>query len=381
MAIAKVKKPVTNLYGGYKTPGEYVAAINRVEASGGNFQRPAEAIAFKAANPNLFSTGNVPSGEPTYSSPYAENINKTLTAITNRPSFSYDPSKDVGLQSAQTNAMDTVSRAAARRNMLYSESSKAQMGKSALELVPQFEQTAYNRYAGQGQDLYSQLSALSNLEGQEYDRYRDTVGDVRYGEERQLQQQQTAYQQARDSIADEQYKNEFDENVRQFGLSYGLQKLEADRNYEINKGQLSVQRMNASNAGPSTAGERKLQATSDLFDWGSKAYEAQKSAQWKDYTAGKTKDYPSPLYGTVEAFLTNPQIINASMSSGANRLQALDDLIRTYAGQSPDQYFKQGRAAKLKPLYDSLALRYSQQQGEGNALAAIISALAGQGQQ
>ena len=47
---------MANLYGGYKTPAEYTAAIKRVEASGGNFQRPEEAKAFKAANPQYFTT-------------------------------------------------------------------------------------------------------------------------------------------------------------------------------------------------------------------------------------------------------------------------------------------------------------------------------------
>jgi hypothetical protein len=44
---------------------------------------------------------------------------------------------------------------------------------------------------------------------------RDQVADERYSQE-------FAYQQARDQIKDEQYKLQFDEDVRRFGLDYGL---------------------------------------------------------------------------------------------------------------------------------------------------------------
>lgn len=131
--------------------------------------------------------------QPAYTSPFSDKIGSALAAITNRPSFSYDSSKDVGLQSAQTNAMDAVSRSAARRNMLYSDSNKAQMGQSALALVPQFEQVAYGRYADEGNNLYNQLNALSGLENTAYGQYRDTVGDTRYADE-------TGYNRGQDTV-------------------------------------------------------------------------------------------------------------------------------------------------------------------------------------
>lgn len=129
---------------------------------------------------------------PQYDSPYTKDIGQTLAAIQDRPAFKYDPSKDVGLQAAQTNVMDAVSRSAARRGMLYSDSNKAQMGKSALELVPQFEQAAFNRYSGQGNDLYNQLAALQGADNTAYGQFRDTVGDARYID-------QTAYNRGQDA--------------------------------------------------------------------------------------------------------------------------------------------------------------------------------------
>jgi len=146
-----------------------------------------------------------------YESPYTGKIGETLAAIQNRPAFSYDPSKDVGLQTAQGNAIDAVSRAAGRRNMLYSDSNKSQMGKASLALVPQFRQQALGEYQQQGQDLYNQLNPLLQLENTAYGQYRDTVGDTRYADT-------TAYNRGRDVISDTRYTDETGYNRNQDAL-------------------------------------------------------------------------------------------------------------------------------------------------------------------
>jgi len=134
----------------------------------------------------LYSALNQPQA---YTSPYQPQINQLVTSLSNRPSFSYSPESDKPLQYAQDEAIGAVSRAAARRGMLFSESNKSQMGKAALALVPQYEEAAYNRYAQDQNAMYNQLSALSGLENQGYNRYRDTVGDQRYLDESQISTQ------------------------------------------------------------------------------------------------------------------------------------------------------------------------------------------------
>jgi hypothetical protein len=131
-----------------------------------------------------------------YESPYSDKIGQTLAAIQGRKSFRYRPESDKGLQAAQENTMDAVSRAAARRGMLYSDSNKSQMGKSALALVPQFEERAFSRYQQEGQSLQDQINMLLGLENQSYGRYRDTVGDTRY-------EDTLSYSRGRDVIGDE----------------------------------------------------------------------------------------------------------------------------------------------------------------------------------
>lgn len=111
-----------------------------------------------------------------YESPYSKDILDTLSAIQDSK-FTYNPDEDEGLQAAQGQAMDAVSRAAARRGMLYSDSNKSQMGKSAMALIPQFEQQAYNKYSANLNNLYNQLSTLQGLENTAYNRHRDTISD------------------------------------------------------------------------------------------------------------------------------------------------------------------------------------------------------------
>lgn len=162
----------------------------------GDIERDSNVISDINKFTSYFNNAN---NNTSYESPYSRDIAKTLRTIQNNKSFSYDPSEDEGLQAAQESAMDAVSRAAARRGMLYSNSNKSQLGKSALALVPEFRQQAYNEYQAQNQDMYNTLSSLLNLENQAYGQYRDTLSDQRYTDEttynRNLQQQQLQVEQ------------------------------------------------------------------------------------------------------------------------------------------------------------------------------------------
>lgn len=51
-----------------------------------------------------------------------------------------------------------------------------------------------------------------------------------------------AYTEARDKIADDRYKTEFDENQRQFGLNYALEKAVRDNQISVNNAELALSR-------------------------------------------------------------------------------------------------------------------------------------------
>ena len=200
-----------NNYYGFGSPEAYAGAIQAKEYNGQTLSNPADAARFKAENPQYFNEikpydmpeFKAPYGNEItpYNSPYSDDIAQALSAIQNRGAFSYDPSTDKGLATAQDNAMGSVSRAAARRNMVYSDSNKAQMSGAALEQVPVFRSQAFGEYSGENDRLYNMLSQLGALEGTDYGRFRDTVGDKRYANE-------DAYGQYRGLVGDTRYLDE-----------------------------------------------------------------------------------------------------------------------------------------------------------------------------
>ena len=135
-----------------------------------------------------------------YNSPYQPKISDMLTKIQNK-TFEYDPLKDTGLQSAQEQAIGTVTQQAGRRNMLYSDSTKQGMGQAALNLVPQFRQQAQNEFNTRMNNLQNQLMSLQQLDAQNYGRHRDFVMDRRF-------QDGLEYSRSRDMINDARYTEE-----------------------------------------------------------------------------------------------------------------------------------------------------------------------------
>lgn len=156
----------------------------------GTAEQAKKRFGWSAENPKANTAGDItPTGSGNftkpggYQSPYSTDIGNALASISKMGSFSYNPEDDEGLQAAQDEATSNVSRAAARRGMLYSNSNKSQMGKSALALVPQFEQNAFNKYQSNLNNLFNQLSTLSQLDTQAYNKYRDTISDQQAAEQ------------------------------------------------------------------------------------------------------------------------------------------------------------------------------------------------------
>jgi hypothetical protein len=158
-----------------------------------------------------------------YTSPYAQNITDALAKIQNYQNFNYNPTTDQGLQTAQDEAQSATSRAAARRGMLYSDSNKSQMGKSALTLVPQFRNQAYQEYSNDRANAYNQLQALQNLENVAYQKYQGEGTDL-YNQANML-----------GNMANTDYNRyntdrTYNEGVREFNVGQG----NTDRQFQYN---------------------------------------------------------------------------------------------------------------------------------------------------
>lgn len=105
------------------------------------------------------------------------------------------------------------------------------------DVVPELYQLALSRYQMEGDDLKTQYSLLADQYQQEYGQYRDKVGDWqternflsgRYDSERNLDYgmwgdaRDFAYTDYRNGIADEQWRRQYEESVRQFNEQMAL---------------------------------------------------------------------------------------------------------------------------------------------------------------
>ena len=221
-----------------------------------------------------------------YQSQWQQTMNDLIQQYQNRGPFQYDINADAMYQQmldryvgqGQQAMMDTMGQAAALTGGYgnsYAQTAGQQSYQNylqgAYDMMPQFYQMALDRYQNDGDQLLNQYNLLANQEDMAYSRYndqlnrylaeldrlqgvydserdydysrfqndqafdygmytdaqnmqyqldRDATEDARYNQE-------WAYQQERDRIADKQWQKQFDESVRQYNESMAWQKQQA----------------------------------------------------------------------------------------------------------------------------------------------------------
>ena len=183
---------------------------------------------------------------------YGRQMQDALDAIRNRKKFSYDLNsdalyqqyKDKYVQQGKQAMQDTMGQAAALTGgyaSTYGQAVGQQQYDAYLQnlndVVPELYQLALSRYQMEGDDLKTQYSLLADQYQQEYGQYRDKVGDWqternflsgRYDSERNLDYgmwddaRDFAYTDYRNGIADEQWRRQYEESVRQFNEQMAL---------------------------------------------------------------------------------------------------------------------------------------------------------------
>lgn len=183
---------------------------------------------------------------------YGQQMQEALDAIRKRKKFSYDLNgdalyqqyKDKYVQQGKQAMQDTMGQAAALTGgygSTYSQAVGQQQYDAYLQnlndVVPELYQLALSRYQMEGDDLKTQYSLLADQYQQEYGQYRDKVGDWqternflsgRYDSERNLDYgmwgdaRDFAYTDYRNGIADEQWRRQYEESVRQFNEQMAL---------------------------------------------------------------------------------------------------------------------------------------------------------------
>lgn len=180
-----------------------------------------------------------------YEGQYTDQIQSLIDSILNRQDFSYDASSDPLYQQysdmfqrqGQLAMMDTMGQAAALSGGYgnsYAQTAGQQAYQSQLEtmndVLPELQQLALDAYNQEGTDMYNDLSVLQSAEDTAYGQYRDTVSDynqnIDYLTElyntaynNDFAQQQYAYQQAQDAIANSQWQQEYNLAVAQAASS------------------------------------------------------------------------------------------------------------------------------------------------------------------
>ena len=169
-----------------------------------------------------------------YNSEWKPQIDSVRDSILNRKDFSYDVNGDALYQQykdrfvnlGQQAMMDTMGQAA-KLTGGYGNSNAQMVGQQAYQgylqgltdKIPELAQLAYQRYAQQGQDLYQKYGLLNTQEQADYNRWlaeRDFLAN-QYNTERGFD-----YGQHRDSVGDDQWKAQFDEDLRRFNFANQL---------------------------------------------------------------------------------------------------------------------------------------------------------------
>lgn len=191
-----------------------------------------------------------------YSSKWQDQINEIIGNIQNREGFSYDINNDALYQQYKDQytvlgklaMQDTMGQAAAMTGG-YGSSYASSAGNQAYqqylsklnEVVPELYGMARDQYNQEGQELYNQYGLLSDQENQDYGRYMDSYNQWAserdhlqsvYSDERSFDyskfnndrnfaygqysdDKNYAYNEYRNAITDQQWKDDFNESVRQ----------------------------------------------------------------------------------------------------------------------------------------------------------------------
>jgi hypothetical protein len=132
----------------------------------------------------------------------------------------------------------------------------------------------------------------------------------------QQQTEQFAYQKARDSISDKQWQTKFDEDVRQYGLSYGLQKLSQENSAAYQQAQIAL-------------------------------------SQDDNYRAWASLDYETSQPQTTKySGLTANQLLNSMKSLYTDTLYDTDEASPKYGQKIKEQITKD--PAKLTQMFESV---------------------------
>ena len=174
-----------------------------------------------------------------YASKWQPQIDDTVNNILNRKDFQYDVNGDALYQQykdryttlGQKAMMDTMGQAA-KLTGGYGNSNAQMVGQQAYQnylqgltdKIPELYSLAYDRYNQQGQNMYNQYNLLNQQEQNDYNKWLKNYNlwstERDYNTGRYDTERVYDYGVYRDSVSDDQWKAQFDEDLRRFQMQW-----------------------------------------------------------------------------------------------------------------------------------------------------------------
>lgn len=156
-------------------------------------------------------------------------------------------SANVALQAAGQNNLNAINQSEANTLQDVAERRATINNNSAADEQALLAEVNAARANALVNNAYQEANLTGTLNGQRT--LAGTASDLNAQNQswsQQFQQQQFAYQQARDQIADSQWKAQFDEDTRRYGLDYALNRQVSLGNLSLQQAQLAQSRANSS---------------------------------------------------------------------------------------------------------------------------------------
>ena len=138
---------------------------------------------------------NIDSVQGQYQSAYSDTINSLISEMLTQVStgFQYDPTTDSALQMATEYAANSTLQSLAGSGVLNSSATAERVARVVSELIPQYEQLAYNRWTDSLGQLADTAQLVMNYDSQQFEYWKDA-------KDREFQEKQFEYQKKQDEI-------------------------------------------------------------------------------------------------------------------------------------------------------------------------------------
>lgn len=157
-------------FSGGASGAEYIP-INNKPAQGFNFgtEIPGYTSAYKPQMENIES--QIMNIQP-YQSPYANSMNNIVSQLIGRQ-FNYNPQTDTAFQQASKELGRNTMEQMNERGILNSTVTENQVQQGIANMMPQYEEKAYNRFQQETDNLYKMANFLQALDTQAYNQYKN----------------------------------------------------------------------------------------------------------------------------------------------------------------------------------------------------------------